>query len=255
MPLEKDQLIAKDEETMISFCQIMAIVIQKALSKITDKMVKGIELTDIDKVTIYEITLTLYVVINQCKNFNFCDYDIVKLHIKHEKILLAGGPEYKNVVKINNPYLDEDLKPDGPWRYKCGYMGFDSKENLKSNLRPEDYQVEVVTLRRKRTLQQKIVEQMVLKLFSKQSIFSLVDILFGDMYEDSKNLLDPSDSDEGDEEVESQSDHEATKWNGDKLSIDLSESEYGEEELEEIDDNLQIPKLSSQLKRQNLIVD
>jgi len=117
-------------------------------------------------------------------------------------------------------------------------MGFDSKENLKSNLRPEDYQVEVVTLRRKRTLQQKIVEQMVLKLFSKQSIFSLVDILFGDMYEDSKNLLDPSDSDEGDEEVESQSDHEATKWNGDKLSIDLSESEYGEEELEEIDDNL-----------------
>lgn len=44
-----------------------------------------------------------------------------------------------------------------------------------------------------------MVEQMVLKMFSKQTIFSLVDILFKDMFEDSKGLLDPSDSDEEDE--------------------------------------------------------
>ena len=65
----------------------------------------------------------------------------------------------------------------------------------------ETYTVQKVTLRGKRTIQDKIVEFMVLKLFSKQSIFSLIDILFKDMNEDYK-IFDPPIEDDDDEEEE-----------------------------------------------------
>lgn len=65
----------------------------------------------------------------------------------------------------------------------------------------ETYTVQKVTLRAKRTIQDKIVEFMVLKLFSKQSIFSLIDILFKDMNEDYK-IFDPPIEDDDDEEEE-----------------------------------------------------
>jgi len=42
---------------------------------------------------------------------------------------------------------------------------------------------------------------MVLQMFSQQSIFSLVDILFKDMYEDFK-LIEPPDSNEDEDEEE-----------------------------------------------------
>ena len=64
----------------------------------------------------------------------------------------------------------------------------------------DSYKVQKVTLRAKRTIQEKIVEFMVLKLFSKQSIFSLIDILFKDMNEDYKIFDPPPDSEEEEEE-------------------------------------------------------
>lgn len=56
-------------------------------------------------------------------------------------------------------------------------------------------------LRKKRTIQNKVVEYLTLKLFSKQSIFYLVDILFKDMKDDYK-LLEETKSDEEEDEEE-----------------------------------------------------
>lgn len=58
----------------------------------------------------------------------------------------------------------------------------------------------MITLRNKRTTQQKLVEFMILKIFSKQSIFSLVDILFKDMKEDYKMIEKEHVSDSDEEE-------------------------------------------------------
>lgn len=60
MPLNNDKEVT---EHLMQY-QLIAVVIQKALFKIVEKMKKGIELTDGDQVTIYEISLTFYVVIN-----------------------------------------------------------------------------------------------------------------------------------------------------------------------------------------------
>jgi len=43
--------------------ELIAIVIQKVLSQIIDKMKKDIQLTERDQVTIYEMSLTFFVVI------------------------------------------------------------------------------------------------------------------------------------------------------------------------------------------------
>ena len=73
---------------------------------------------------------------------------------------------------------------------------------------------------------------MVLKLFNKQSIFSLVDILFKDMYEDGKMLLDPSESDESDEY-------------GDEESEENMEFTDSETESDSEDDNSRTSKSNS----------
>ena len=53
----------------------------------------------------------------------------------------------------------------------------------------DNYKVQLPDLRRKRSIHQKVREFMVLKLFSKKSIFTLVDILFNDMKEDQKSIM------------------------------------------------------------------
>ena len=58
------------------------------------------------------------------------------------------------------------------------------------------------TLRNKRTIQQKVVEFMILRIFSKQSIFSLVDILFKDMKEDYKAIEKEPESESEEEDKE-----------------------------------------------------
>lgn len=66
---------------------------------------------------------------------------------------------------------------------------------------PADFLPEMPELRKKRTVQNKVVEYLTLRLFSKQSIFHLVDILFKDMKDDYK-LLEDSETDEDDEDDE-----------------------------------------------------
>ena len=77
-----------------------------------------------------------------------------------------------------------ELEPDDPseCNLKCEY------QNQEENPTAESFKIDMVTLRNKRTIQQKIVEYMLLRIFSKQSIFSLVDILFKDMKEDYKAI-------------------------------------------------------------------
>ena len=74
IPLDKDY----ETTDMLMHYELIAIVIQKTLGKIFDKMSKDIQLTDGDKVTIYEVSLTFYTIISQCNNFVFSEMDIVK---------------------------------------------------------------------------------------------------------------------------------------------------------------------------------
>lgn len=52
-----------EKEKKLVHYEIMAMVIQKCLAKIIDKMNKGMELTDGDNVSNYEISLTLFTVL------------------------------------------------------------------------------------------------------------------------------------------------------------------------------------------------
>jgi hypothetical protein len=83
------------------------------------------------------------------------------------------------------PSLQIDRSEKGPWRLKCLH---DKSIINKEGCEPSDYRVQISELRKKRTIQSKIVEYFVLKLFSKQSIFSLVDIIFKDMHNDHEDL-------------------------------------------------------------------
>ena len=166
MPLDKD----RQKTDMLVHYELIAIVIQKCLAKIVGKMKKDIELNDGDKVSIYEISLTFFTVLQQANNFLFSDFNIMANHLMNEaKIAIKaenklnkrrGGP----IKKL--PPVSELLKESevGPWKPKCQYEEFDYKGAQKT---PENYHVSLVTLRAKRTIQEKIVEFMVLKLFSK----------------------------------------------------------------------------------------
>ena len=48
---------------MLMHYELIAMVIQRTLSKIMDKMKKDIQLTEGDQITIYEISLTFHIVI------------------------------------------------------------------------------------------------------------------------------------------------------------------------------------------------
>ena len=69
---------------MLMHYELIAMVIQKALSKIVDKMKKDISLTDGDQVSIYEISLTLFTVVAQCNNFVFSRQDLLRQHRLNE---------------------------------------------------------------------------------------------------------------------------------------------------------------------------
>lgn len=105
---------------------------------------------------------------------------------------------------------------------KCAYHG---RNGQLKNITAESFLPEMPELRRKRTIQNKVVEYLTLKLFSKQSIFYLVDILFKDMKDDYK-LLEMSESDEEEEDDEAQ----------EKEKQEESKEDEGEESGEESDD-------------------
>jgi len=67
----------------------------------------------------------------------------VKQHITYEKEIAGvvkeeepGLCNFGSIITSSplNPYLLEDDRPEGPWRLKCGIMGFNDKENKNPNL-------------------------------------------------------------------------------------------------------------------------
>jgi len=78
-------------------------------------MKKDIQLTDGDQVTIYELSFTMYVCINQANNFVFSDLNVWELHKQYELSIheRQGGKE------ADFPALFKTDKLDGPWLLKC----------------------------------------------------------------------------------------------------------------------------------------
>jgi hypothetical protein len=76
----------KDYETidMLVHYELIAIVIQKCLAQLVSKMKKGIELNDGDQVSIYEISLTFFTVVQQANNFKFSELNCVNIHLVNE---------------------------------------------------------------------------------------------------------------------------------------------------------------------------
>ena len=96
IPIDGD--IEKDEKLV--HYEIMAMVIQKCLSKIVNKMNKGQELTNGDIVSNYEISLTLFTVLQQTNNFVFSGLELFNQHLlplmqlgyKHGVFVFMKGP-------------------------------------------------------------------------------------------------------------------------------------------------------------------
>ena len=179
---------------MLMHYELIAIVIQKVLSQIVDKMKKDIQLTDRDQVTVYEMSLTFFVIIQQANLFVFSQYNIVELHLEYEKRI---ADREGNQIRSEKRKVKAE---DEPWVLKCEY-GKGPQKGKREELNEENYVPEMPDLRKKRTVQNKVVEYLVMKLFSKQSIFYLVDILFKDMKDDYKALeMKVEDEDEDEEE-------------------------------------------------------
>mmetsp|Transcript_20800 Transcript_20800/g.32075 ORF Transcript_20800/g.32075 Transcript_20800/m.32075 type:complete len:122 (+) Transcript_20800:4430-4795(+) len=98
--------------------------------------------------------------------------------------------------KIKAPPYTALMEPEVTDKFKCEFESHTYKEKMTE----KNFQVDMPVLRQRRTVQAKIVEFMVLKMFSRQSIFSLVDILFKDMNEDYKAI--ESDDEEDDEDYD-----------------------------------------------------
>lgn len=88
----------------------------------------------------------------------------------------------------------------------------------------ENFIVELPDLRAKRTVQNKVVEYLTLRLFSKQSIFYLVDILFKDMKDDYK-LLEVAESDDEDDDEENKEEEQPEEAKQDEGELSGDESD------------------------------
>lgn len=78
-----------ESSDMIMHYNLVSIVIQKTLSKIVDKMKKDIQQTSGDKIAIYEISYTLATILQQCNNFEFSKFDVVKLFNQKNVLIRA----------------------------------------------------------------------------------------------------------------------------------------------------------------------
>ena len=146
------------------------------------------------------MSLTFFVVVQQANNFVFSLFNIVDLHLDYERKIAEqingeGGRRKGEKNRRTKAIADDE---HGPWPLKCAYHGGVDQERP---ITPANFLPEMPELRKKRTVQNKVVEYLTLRLFSKQSIFHLVDILFKDMKDDYK-LLEDSGTDEDDENGE-----------------------------------------------------
>ena len=190
IPIDNNQV----ETGMILHYTWISKVIQKALNKIVDKMKKDIQLTAGDNISFYEITKTFCMIVQQTNNFVFDSGrpTILELHCQNE-LNLAKKANYKGPLPNIQGILEPE-SPTGPWPAKCAYV-----ENKAYD--PEDtketFYVEMPLLRKRKTIQSKIVEDMINKMFTTQSIYSLLDMIFVDMAGDAEMFnVKEEDSDE-----------------------------------------------------------
>lgn len=122
-------------------------------------MKKDIQLTDGDQITIYELSLTFYVVVNQANNFQFCDLDLYRIHKQKEIQIFKDNEGFDADLPL---HLQEETL-EGPWILKCEQEGWAVTPPYEA----ETFDVFIPDLRKKRSVQAKVVEHMVLKMFSK----------------------------------------------------------------------------------------
>ena len=78
------------------------------------------------------------------------------------------------------PMLEAEV--DGPLKHICEYEEVSEKQQKSI----ATFHLDWIVLKNKRSPQVKVVEFMIMKLFSQQTIFYLIDILFKDMADDYK---------------------------------------------------------------------
>lgn len=158
----------------------------------------------------------------------FSDYNLYKTYLRSEADI-----EY---IKIKSKDKNTDIKPakmsqllkesmTGPWKKKCAPQEYDKKKEYTK----ENFPVDVSVIRKERTIQSKIVEFMILKLFSIRTINSLLDLMFKDMKGDYQTLQGPMgySDDEDEEEEEKQQDNEDDDYEQyDETRYDLDMDDY-----------------------------
>ena len=85
-------------------------------------MDKDIELTNGDTVTNYELSLTLFTIVQQTNNFNFSDLNLHTTYLRKEADI-----EYMEILKKDKNTEEKPKKTSklliesmtGPWKKKC----------------------------------------------------------------------------------------------------------------------------------------
>ena len=131
-------------------------------------MKNDILLTDFDTITSYEISLTFFTIVYQANNFVFSSNDIFALHLANEKKIMEQAKldkENKGKKRVMYKLSKEDefnlLKEENQSeddRIKCSNIPSKGKS-------ADDFVISLNELRNERTIQSKIVEFMILKIF------------------------------------------------------------------------------------------
>lgn len=206
IPIHKDK---EDPEILILY-ELISTVVRKVLEKIIAKMHAN-QLTDGDTITIYEISMTLCTILQNANQFAFSDLDLMRVHNQNELKIHhlkqqrperdepqqqdAGG-RAKHLfahlkTKIGNKishqevpgrFSDADFAKNGRPKFKCAYEDYQYPKD--EPLTAEIFRVDKAFIRDKRSVQNKVVEYLALRLFQKSTIEQLLDILFNDMAQD-----------------------------------------------------------------------
>lgn len=85
--------------------------------------------------------------------------------------------QYMAQKEVPSRYSDADFAQNGRPSFKCMFQEQPQEEPIT----PENFLVDKVLIREKRSVQSKVVEFLVLRLFQKSTVEQLLDILFNDM--------------------------------------------------------------------------
>jgi hypothetical protein len=114
------------------------------------------------------------------------------------------------------------------YKYKCDHGEVD--EELQKNAKT--FNVSMDKLMDKRTVQQKVVEHLVLKLYKKETVLALIDILFKDMAEDAKLIDDHNErnlvgnEDDDNKNTNDEDSVSETNWDDDPTKYGIDNDSY-----------------------------